>query len=223
MLLKVKQFLAVFKIQQVFRMYRSRRRVTRVAQTVYVKYIDDLARFYWRHKYTKANTYEKPRSLRQQDCGAPIKTPHVNESCAIDCSVCEDVNFSTLFCDECDTTFCEPCFAMGHRGGNRKGHTKISLAMCVQCDFQICTKTCEQCLDSFCDSCCKYAHRKGRLRIHTFKWLVTKCEMCHDLRGKWRLAVPEERYRPASLCTACLQTRLVPSSRPPGYTWRINQ
>ena len=101
-----------------------------------------------------------------------------------------------------------PCFNNSHKGGVRKSHTKLSLSMCIQCEFQISTKRCEQCEDDFCDSCCKHSHRAGRLRIHTFKWLVVKCENCQELRAKWDFCNPDENYRPVPLCNACLEIRI---------------
>lgn len=124
-------------------------------------------------------------SQRYSDCGAAIKNPTEDNSCVINCSVCEDQNYSTCYCNDCDVPYCSNCFEISHRGGQRKSHLRIDMSMCVQCGFQASTKACDQCQDHFCDSCYDHLHRKGRLAIHTFKWLVDSCESCLRLRARW--------------------------------------
>jgi hypothetical protein len=113
---QVAQFLACYKIQRMLRASLSRRRLMRRAQQVYVKYIDDTGKFYWKHSITKDVVWKKPKSLQYSDCGAAVKNPTEEESCVINCSVCEEDNFSTCFCNDCDVSYCAPCFELGHRG-----------------------------------------------------------------------------------------------------------
>ena len=135
----VKQFLAVSKIQMTFRRHHARNKLIRTAQHVYVKYLDQEGIMFWRHRYTKESHYTKPFSLRNFDCGVPVQYPAEDESCVIDCCVCvgEADRPALLLCMDCDKPYCEECFAVGHKGGNRRNHVPVNYAMCVQCEFQV--------------------------------------------------------------------------------------
>ena len=203
----IKQFLAVFKIQMAFRRFSARKRLVQQAQSVYIKYLDEQHRVYWKHIINKKRSYQKPLSLGNLDCGNPVQYPTDDESCVIDCSVCEKDDNATLRCMECEAPYCESCFAASHKGGSRKEHTSVPLSMCIECDFQVATKMCEQCRDPFCDSCFKHLHRKGRLAIHTFNWICADCEVCHIFRARKSLCLPEDSGHSTSYCGGCYRQR----------------
>ena len=213
----IKQFLAVFKIQMLFRRYNARRKLQRQAQMIYIKYLDDNHQVYWKHTINKNKVYEKPLSLGKVDCGNPVQYPDEDESCVIDCSVCEKDDYAVLYCIECDAPYCKKCFTTTHKGGSRKDHVSVQLSMCIECDFQVATKMCEQCKDPFCDSCYKHIHRKGRLMIHTYNWICASCEVCHKFRARKTLTLPEDDGYSTSYCGGCFRKRCEEMNNQYGY------
>ena len=173
------------RIQTLIRHFLGRRRITRMAQSVYSKFIDDETEaVYWYNPRTGNAFWTKPKMLGLLDCGMPIRMPHVDEQYVVVCFSCQEKT-ANVYCDECDFAYCSSCFTTAHRGGKRRGHHDMHLDMCVQCDFQVATKLCVQCKDLFCESCYKNVHSKGRLRLHISTWVTDTCEECGQRAARW--------------------------------------
>ena len=201
----MKQVSAALAIQMTARRYVARRRLRRLSQRSYVKFVDDQGAETWQNPRSGHLFFSKPLSLGDSDCGAPVKKPSGDQSLVVDCSICENVAHSTLFCEECDKHFCQSCFKMAHKNANKKNHTYIDLSLCVQCDYQVSSRRCDQCEDLYCDSCFNYVHRKGRLRLHTCVWVTDRCFVCENSAAKWVRAPPDENFKPTNFCTPCIR------------------
>ena len=173
------------RIQTLIRHFLGRRRITRMAQSVYSKFVDDETEaVYWYNPRTGNAFWTKPKMLGALDCGMPIRMPHADEQYVVVCFSGQEKT-ANVYCDECDYAYCSSCFTTAHRGGKRKGHHDMHLDMCVQCDFQVATKLCVQCKDLFCESCYKNVHSKGRLRLHISQWVTDTCEECGQRAARW--------------------------------------
>lgn len=149
--------------------------------------------------------WEKPVLLRNKDCGAATRVPPPEESYEVHCSNCLD-QIAILHCEDCDLPFCSPCYDEVHRGA-KKCHIHVEYSRCVQCDFQMSTRLCDQCEDLFCDTCYGHMHRKGRYRIHTFTWMVPKCQTCGKRAAQWRRVVEATDFVPEDLCVPCIRAQ----------------
>lgn len=181
-----KIYVAAARIQSVVKGFLGRRLITRMAQTLYSKYVDgETEREYWFNPRTNNSFWVKPKLLGKYDCGTAIRMPKEDELFSVMCSNCEVVH-GTCFCETCDHPYCTPCFATLHRTGTRKTHLHILIDNCVQCEFQIGTRYCNTCKDLFCDSCYQYMHRAGRLRFHAFERFAAPCDVCNKRTARWK-------------------------------------
>ena len=195
------------RIETLVRLFLGRRRIMRMAQTLYTKYIDDETQaVYWFNPRTGSAFWAKPRLLGHFDCGMPIRMPPPDDQYVALCGSCADKSAAT-YCDECDFAYCSACFAVAHRaGGKRKGHAQVPLVMCVQCDFQVATKECVQCQDLFCESCYAHVHAKGRLRLHISTWVTDPCQECGTRAAQWtQLNVPKSITGLLHWCVYCFR------------------
>merc|ERR1719453_393932 len=74
-------------------------------------------------------------------------------------------------CEECQDSFCIPCFWKCHFNGNRRMHTvsKITVnPLCNQCKATRATVFCEQCQEMLCTECFTFVHAKGNRQLHIF-------------------------------------------------------
>ena len=194
------------RIQAVMRGYLGRRKVVRLSQVVYMKFIDvDSGREFWSNTHSGTSHWEKPKSLRELDCGDGVKMPTPDELYTPLCSDC-NVATGSCFCDQCDRLFCEVCSKAFHKSGVRRSHDKITLEMCVECTFQVPTKECISCEEVYCDTCYLFAHRRGRARLHTFRWVAEHCDLCDDRAAHWRRVDTRNRYAEEMLCTLCFKS-----------------
>lgn len=180
-----KENIAATKIQNGIRRFLGLRLVVRLAQDVYSKYIDgESERPYWYNARTERAFWSKPPLLGRFDCGMATRMPLPDEEFKILCGVCDKVS-ATCYCLDCKEPQCSPCFAKGHKTGNRLRHRHLPMENCVQCEYQIGTRSCKNCGDVFCDSCYRYIHKKGRLRFHVCQRLCPRCDSCEDYSAQW--------------------------------------
>lgn len=192
-------------IQAIMRGYLGRRAVVRLAQVVYMKFIDvDSQADFWSNTHLGTSHWVKPSLLRELDCGDGIKMPTSDEQYSPLCTDCNTAA-ATCFCDQCDKLFCESCFSGFHKSGVRRSHDKITLEMCIDCTFQVPTKQCIPCDDVYCDTCFRFAHRRGRARLHTFRWVAEHCDLCDERAAHWRRIDTFNRYAEEHLCTICFK------------------
>ncbi len=196
-------------IQGGAKIFLGRLGLIKMAQNMYVKYTDmdqNPPREYWFNPRTGNAFWNKPRLLGKKDCGAATRMPNKEEAYEVYCNVCVD-SIATIRCEDCALPFCNKCFREAHRGGDRVKHSPIEYSRCVQCDFQMSTRQCDQCEDLFCDTCYVHMHRKGRFRIHTFKWMVDKCEVCEGRAAQWCRKVESDNFIPENMCVPCIVSK----------------
>lgn len=209
------------EIQKVIRGFLGRRRVKRMAQGMYTKFIDGgTEREYWCNPRTNVSYWSKPKLLGEFDCGMATRMPSEEERYAVTCTQC-DTTTATCFCVQCDEPFCTMCYAMGHRAGHRKHHAHLLIDNCVQCEFQVGTRYCASCQDTYCDSCYAHMHKRGRLRFHTMERNCEPCEVCNDLSAQWDETLmpgPDNNFKQHKLwCSRCYKDEhgLLPKDVPP--------
>lgn len=177
---------AARKIQGCIRGFLGRRMITRMAQTMYTKFIHgETEREYWTNPRTNTSYWTKPRLLGEFDCGMATRMPKEEERYTVMCSSCSTIS-ATCFCVQCNEPYCTMCYAVGHRSGQRKTHLHLLIDNCVQCEFQAGTRYCVSCKDMYCDSCYKFMHRRGRLRFHVMQRNCDVCDICTDLSAQWK-------------------------------------
>jgi hypothetical protein len=196
---------SAIRIQIIIRRYLSRRRCVRLAQSLYAKYLDaDTHSIFWSNKRLGSSHWFKPKLLRELDCGDAIKMPTADEQYTPLCSDCQ-VEYASLFCDECDRLFCSNCSNSFHSSGQRKLHHLVVLEMCVECEYQVPTKQCLPCDELYCDTCFHYAHRRGRSRLHTYRWVTKRCDICEIRAAHFRHIDTWNLYAEELYCTICLK------------------
>ena len=194
---------SIIRIQSVLRMIVHRLRAIRLAQVMYMKYIDPKEkREYWFNPHSKQSLWVKPKLLGHLDCGAPIQLPNSREEFVVLCSVCL-TRTSNTYCDDCDDSMCTQCYTENHKAGHRKLHKRLDTNVCVQCEYQVGTRYCVTCEDHYCDTCFKYMHRKGRLKLHIYKWTCSSCENCEDRAVQWDRCSADDNYQIMGYCTVC--------------------
>jgi len=203
-MLQARRLAGSIVIQSIVRLFIHRRRVVRLAQLVYKKYIDAKEkREYWFNPLTKCSFWGKPALLMHLDCGSAIMLPTSQEEFVVLCNMCMSRS-ANAFCLECAESMCKQCFESTHKAGKRASHVMLPQTICVQCEYQVGSKFCLSCDDAYCDTCFKYMHRKGRLKLHTFKWMCPCCDECEDRAVQWDRAAPADNYVVHSFCTVCV-------------------
>lgn len=201
--IRTRQYAAITRIQALIRRFLAQRRVTRLAQTLYSKFVDGESEAdYWFNPRTQRSHWTKPSLLGALDCGLAVRMPKPEEMFTISCSVCEKVT-ATCYCQQCDAPMCTGCFAKNHRAGQRKTHEHLLIDNCVQCDFQIGTRYCQTCKDIFCDSCFRYMHKKGRLRFHACLRYCPVCDNCEERSAQWKEMNTMGLVSVKNWCTVC--------------------
>mmetsp|Transcript_9073 Transcript_9073/g.20463 ORF Transcript_9073/g.20463 Transcript_9073/m.20463 type:complete len:1632 (-) Transcript_9073:54-4949(-) len=180
-----RQTTAAGKMQGVVRSFLGRKRIIRLAQSMYTKFIDgETEAEYWTNPRTNSSFWSKPPLLGAYDCGVATRMPVEEERLIVTCRTC-DARTATCFCAQCDEPFCTMDYAMAHRSGHRKQHEHLLIEQCVQCEFQLGVRYCVSCKDSYCDSCFVVMHRKGRMRFHVVQRTCPVCEQCGALAAQW--------------------------------------
>ena len=200
--LNVLKAAAATRIQVAMKGFLGRRRITRMAQLLYNKYVDkDSGAPFWYNPRTKNSFWRKPRLLSTRDCGIPILMPSEDEAYDILCCGCANEP-ANVYCNECDEGQCFSCFRRIHARGARSKHTQLPFTKCVLCDYQAGTRYCVKCDDAFCDTCFSSMHAKGRLRLHIFTWQCDPCPSCERRAVKWVWTDPYDGAA-TSLCGVC--------------------
>jgi len=200
--MKVKKDDAARMIQGTFKSYMGKKILTKLAQSIYTKYIDQESfQPYWFNPRTNKSFWKKPFLLGKADCGIPTTLPLPDEEFAANCLNCERERASN-FCDECNEIYCINCYNKLHAKGARRLHNAIPIDTCIQCIFQVGSKFCISCGDSYCDTCYKHIHLKGRLRLHIFDWNCDPCVRCDIRAAQWS---KEDSYlgRTLLMCIPC--------------------
>lgn len=196
-----KQQLSSTIIQASARGYLGRRRGIKLAQKMYLKYIDnDSGIPFWTNAYLGTSFWTKPTLLRELDCGDGIKLPLEREQYTPACYECSE-NTAACFCEQCNTLYCNTHYGSIHSSGVRKTHDCIKLEMCVECTFQVPTKRCLTCDELYCDTCFRFVHRRGRSRLHTFSWVTVNCYFCDERAAHWRKIDSWNGYEEEFICT----------------------
>ena len=89
---------------------------------------------------------------------------HLQLPCS-DCSLSQ----STLFCNQCISSYCEACFELLHACGARREHTSRQTAagsVCSFCSSKQPRTFCKDCKEYFCFKCFEQLHRRGKRSEH---------------------------------------------------------
>jgi hypothetical protein len=207
--LRSKQNKAAAVIQSMGRSWLGRLLLIRMAQRMYVKYMDSAQnppREYWFNPRTGHAMWTKPLLLGDKDCGAATKVPEPDEGFEVYCGICVEQT-AVLRCEDCDEphSYCSSCYNDTHASESRRVHCHLEYSRCVQCDFQMSSRLCDQCGDLYCDTCYNYMHRKGRYRIHTFTWTTPMCTICEQRAAQWERRTEDTDFVPVHACVPCLK------------------
>ena len=219
-IMKAKKEDAARIIQGCFQSYIGKKILTKLAQSMYTKYIDQESNQpYWFNPRTNKSFWKKPFLLGPADCGIPTTLPLPDEEFAANCLNCQNERASS-FCDECNEIYCINCYNKLHAKGARRLHNSIPIDTCVQCIFQVGSKFCISCGDSYCDTCFKHIHLKGRLRLHIFDWNCDACVRCDVRSAQWSI---EDSYlgRTLLMCIPCYKEEYGGPPKPSKQVKRI--
>jgi len=195
-------------IQKLVRKFLARLKVIKMAERIYVKYVDPSTEEpYWSNPRTKVVSWAKPKIFGKfSDVSHPTLLPHKGTEFVIMCVNC-NMEIVDLVCQSCDDAYCSSCFNSLHTKGTRKNHKPLNINVCMECDYQLATKTCETCTAqqhkacNYCDVCHKNVHRfegDGKTKKHNWSWKVQPCVECKDFAARWRCEECQDVY-----CTAC--------------------
>jgi hypothetical protein len=196
----------VLFIQVLARKFLARLIVVKVAEMVYVKYIDPSNNEpYWSNPRTKRVAWVKPKIFgKEADVSHPTILPHKGTEFLVMCVNCGEESCQ-LVCNNCDDAFCKKCFDALHTKGTRQNHKPNVIPVCRECDYQLSTKTCETCTAdtrkscNYCDVCHINVHRyETKDKVHNWSWLVQCCVECRSYAARWRCEECQDVY-----CTAC--------------------
>lgn len=189
-------------IERIIRGHLDRQRAARLAQKIYIKYLDyETGLPYWYNQTTRTSFWTKPPLLLKFDVGDPIKIPSTEEQYIVTCTNCTDET-ATLVCGECEEAYCDACYASMHSGIMRKNHSKLKVSSCLECGFQIGTRRCHQCKENYCDTCFTQVHSKGRYQLHIFDWNCSSCESCNERAAQLDVVDPASNWE-YKQCLVC--------------------
>jgi len=156
-------------------------RIQRVAQAFFIKYVPDIGHEYWYNSSTKVTKYSKPHIMGPLDC-LSISMPPAGLEFVVKCSNCM-AEQAVINCDECEDSFCRPCFDDLHCKGSRRNHHKQKIPMCGYCKFQMACRTCVTCMTvkpepgspmelmsetdrgTMCDTCFSHSHNEHDIEM----------------------------------------------------------
>ena len=130
----------VLFIQVLARKYISRVTVIKMAERIYVKYVDPSTdEPYWSNPRTKRVSWVKPKIFgKTSDVSHPTILPHKGTEFLVMCVNCGD-QACALVCNNCDDAFCKTCFDALHTKGTRVNHKPNAIPTCRECDYQVST------------------------------------------------------------------------------------
>ena len=194
----------VSKLQSMWRAKMTRRRFERMARDTVKKYIEsDTGRTYW--VCNGRSTWTKPKCLGDSDVTAVTLASEIRQV-RVMCEICHSrcATSSCIDCNEVDRVFlCGQCFHEYHQG-----HEYREIAVCCECEFQVATRVCtSSCQDRFCDTCFHAIHRHGKMATHTWRPLMTMCEICEAYAAKGT-CTNEETGSSRYSCIPCFELEL---------------
>ena len=85
------------------------------------------------------------------------------------CSECNE-RYAIRACQECEDSYCTPCYKNAHATGTRKKHTFTAVGPvdCGECENLLAERWCVTCDEAHCDHCWRKLHSKGKRRFHPF-------------------------------------------------------
>ena len=102
--------------------------------------------------------------------GHVIEDPMNKMSSSATCVNCETKKAS-LFCSQCDDSFCTKCYTLAHpKGGKREKHTFIRIGAidCEECGDTFAVRYCVRCDGPFCITCWNSIHNRGNRTRHEY-------------------------------------------------------
>ena len=180
-----------------------RRRFERMARDSVKKYIEsDTGRTYW--VCNGVPTWSKPKCLGDSDVSA-VTLASESRQVQVMCEICTShvATSSCKTCNELDRVYiCGQCFHEYHQG-----HEYREIANCCECELQIATRVCtSSCGDRFCDTCFHAIHSHGKMATHSWRSLLTMCQICDTFAAKGMCTNEEHVSRYA--CVPCSQLEL---------------
>ena len=85
------------------------------------------------------------------------------------CSECNE-RYAIRSCNQCEDSYCTPCYKNAHATGTRKKHTYVAVGPvdCGECENLLAERWCVTCDEAHCDYCWRKLHSKGKRRFHPF-------------------------------------------------------
>lgn len=100
-----------------------------------------------------------------------------DEDICVECSA-----LATKFCEECNDTYCDDCFATKHDDSRWANHIfrQMRTIFCIECESVVATRWCESCDDPFCAPCFRRIHKKGKKQEHQWQKVGANTAMLDD-------------------------------------------
>lgn len=148
------QAMMAIRIQRMWRVRDSRKRVGIMLSKIVVEYIDGSTGIpFYVNPLTGTTMWNRPKLLYKAECCVSIRLPLPGEEFVAYCQHHirdapdhrTDI-VATIYCHECLEALCPSCFTRSHSRESTSKHTTSNIECCSTCKLQTATRICNQVL-----------------------------------------------------------------------------